>query len=54
MRDRACGCPTTATSFATGSMKSSLPLDVHAWSIPFQYTARPYILYRRRYQTARE
>jgi nitrate reductase gamma subunit len=26
---------------------------VHAWSIPFQYIGRPYILYRRRYQTAR-
>jgi nitrate reductase gamma subunit len=26
---------------------------VHAWSIPFQYLGRPYILYRRRYQTAR-
>jgi nitrate reductase gamma subunit len=26
---------------------------VHAWSIPLQYLGRPYILYRRRYQTAR-
>jgi respiratory nitrate reductase gamma subunit len=26
---------------------------VHAWSIPFQYLGRPYILYRRRYQTVR-
>jgi nitrate reductase gamma subunit len=26
---------------------------VHAWSIPFQYIGRPYILYRRRYQAAR-
>ena len=26
---------------------------VHAWSIPLQYIGRPYILYRRRYQTAR-
>jgi nitrate reductase gamma subunit len=26
---------------------------VHAWSIPFQYLGRPYILYRRRYQAAR-
>jgi respiratory nitrate reductase gamma subunit len=26
---------------------------VHAWSIPLQYVGRPYILYRRRYQTAR-
>ncbi|MGZ6576685.1 MAG: respiratory nitrate reductase subunit gamma [Solirubrobacteraceae bacterium] len=26
---------------------------VHAWSIPIQYIGRPYILYRRRYQTAR-
>jgi nitrate reductase gamma subunit len=26
---------------------------VHAWSIPFQYLGRPYILYRRRYSTAR-
>jgi nitrate reductase gamma subunit len=22
---------------------------VHAWSIPFQYLGRPYVLYRRRY-----
>ena len=26
---------------------------VHAWSLPFQYLGRPYILYRRRYQTVR-
>jgi respiratory nitrate reductase gamma subunit len=26
---------------------------VHAWSIPFQYLGRPYILYRRRFQAAR-
>jgi nitrate reductase gamma subunit len=26
---------------------------VHAWSIPFQYIGRPYILYRRRYQPVR-
>jgi len=26
---------------------------VHAWSIPIQFVGRPYILYRRRYQTAR-
>lgn len=26
---------------------------VHAWSIPLQYIGRPYILYRRRYQTTR-
>ncbi|PZS14606.1 MAG: respiratory nitrate reductase subunit gamma [Solirubrobacterales bacterium] len=26
---------------------------VHAWSIPFQYLGRPYILYRRRYSTVR-
>ena len=26
---------------------------VHAWSIPLQYLGRPYILYRRRFQTAR-
>jgi respiratory nitrate reductase gamma subunit len=26
---------------------------VHAWSIPLQYLGRPYILYRRRYSTAR-
>lgn len=26
---------------------------VHAWSIPFQYIGRPYILYRRRFQTVR-
>jgi respiratory nitrate reductase gamma subunit len=26
---------------------------IHAWSIPLQYIGRPYILYRRRYQTAR-
>jgi len=26
---------------------------VHAWSIPLQYVGRPYILYRRRYSTAR-
>jgi respiratory nitrate reductase gamma subunit len=26
---------------------------VHAWSIPFQYLGRPYILYRRRYQAVR-
>jgi nitrate reductase gamma subunit len=26
---------------------------VHAWSIPLQYIGRPYILYRRRYQTSR-
>jgi respiratory nitrate reductase gamma subunit len=26
---------------------------VHAWSIPFQYLGRPYILYRRRYSAAR-
>ena len=26
---------------------------VHAWSIPFQYIGRPYILYRRRFQTLR-
>jgi respiratory nitrate reductase gamma subunit len=26
---------------------------VHAWSIPFQYIGRPYILYRRRYSAAR-
>jgi nitrate reductase gamma subunit len=26
---------------------------VHAWSIPLQYIGRPYVLYRRRYQTAR-
>jgi nitrate reductase gamma subunit len=26
---------------------------VHAWSIPFQYIGRPYILYRRRYQAVR-
>jgi respiratory nitrate reductase gamma subunit len=26
---------------------------VHAWSIPFQYLGRPYVLYRRRYATAR-
>ena len=26
---------------------------VHAWSIPYQYIGRPYILYRRRYQAAR-
>jgi respiratory nitrate reductase gamma subunit len=26
---------------------------VHAWSIPIQYIGRPYILYRRRYQTIR-
>ena len=26
---------------------------VHAWSIPVQYIGRPYILYRRRYQTLR-
>jgi nitrate reductase gamma subunit len=25
---------------------------VHVWSIPLQYIGRPYILYRRRYQTA--
>lgn len=25
---------------------------VHAWSIPFQYAGRPYILYRRRYATS--
>jgi nitrate reductase gamma subunit len=24
---------------------------VHAWSIPFQYLGRPYVLYRRRYST---
>jgi nitrate reductase gamma subunit len=24
---------------------------VHAWSIPWQYIGRPYILYRRRYAT---
>ena len=26
---------------------------VHAWSIPVQYIGRPYILYRRRFQTVR-
>ena len=26
---------------------------VHAWSIPLQYVGRPYILYRRRFQTVR-
>jgi nitrate reductase gamma subunit len=26
---------------------------VHAWSIPFQYLGRPYVLYRRRYAGAR-
>jgi nitrate reductase gamma subunit len=26
---------------------------VHAWSIPFQYIGRPYILYRRRFQPSR-
>ena len=26
---------------------------VHAWSIPFQYIGRPYILYRRRFRPAR-
>jgi nitrate reductase gamma subunit len=26
---------------------------VHAWSIPFQYVGRPYILYRRRWSAAR-
>jgi nitrate reductase gamma subunit len=26
---------------------------VHAWSIPLQYIGRPYILYRRRFQTVR-
>jgi nitrate reductase gamma subunit len=26
---------------------------VHAWSIPFQYLGRPYILYRRRYPQPR-
>ncbi len=26
---------------------------VHAWSIPFQYIGRPYLLYRRRYPAAR-
>jgi nitrate reductase gamma subunit len=26
---------------------------VHAWSIPLQYIGRPYILYRRRFSTAR-
>jgi len=26
---------------------------VHAWSIPLQYLGRPWILYRRRYATAR-
>jgi nitrate reductase gamma subunit len=26
---------------------------VHAWSIPIQYIGRPYILYRRRFQTVR-
>lgn len=26
---------------------------VHAWSLPFQYIGRPYILYRRRYASAR-
>jgi nitrate reductase gamma subunit len=26
---------------------------VHAWSIPLQYLGRPYILYRRRFETAR-
>jgi nitrate reductase gamma subunit len=26
---------------------------VHAWSIPLQYVGRPYILYRRRFHTAR-
>jgi nitrate reductase gamma subunit len=26
---------------------------VHAWSIPYQYTGRLYIRYRRRYQAAR-
>jgi nitrate reductase gamma subunit len=26
---------------------------VHAWSLPFQYLGRPYILYRRRYAAAR-
>ncbi|HZQ64741.1 MAG TPA: respiratory nitrate reductase subunit gamma [Gaiellaceae bacterium] len=26
---------------------------VHAWSIPFQYLGRPYVLYRRRYATPR-
>jgi nitrate reductase gamma subunit len=25
---------------------------VHAWSIPWQYIGRPYILYRRRFQRA--
>ena len=27
---------------------------VHAWSIPLQYLGRPYILYRRRFATARD
>ena len=26
---------------------------VHAWSIPFQYLGRPYIIYRRRFETIR-
>jgi nitrate reductase gamma subunit len=26
---------------------------IHAWSIPYQYIGRPYLLYRRRYQAAR-
>lgn len=26
---------------------------IHAWSIPLQYLGRPYILYRRRFATAR-
>ena len=26
---------------------------IHAWSIPLQYVGRPYILYRRRFATAR-
>jgi respiratory nitrate reductase gamma subunit len=26
---------------------------VHAWSVPWQYIGRPYILYRRRYQSVR-
>ena len=26
---------------------------VHAWSLPFQYLGRPYILYRRRYAGVR-
>ena len=46
---------TSCTPSSPGRFWALFPFSrlVHAWSIPLQYIGRPYILYRRRYQTVR-